>query len=208
MDIRSLLRPAALGVLALALVACGGGGAPAQADVDDTATTPVASAVADAPVADAPVADPNDPEGVGAIIYEEEVPVPGTTLGACDIITADDVKTAFGVDVPIAPGVFEASPTVLSPGHTDCEYEGDFGRVLVSLTPEDGANLYDAAYGAYDGLEVIPGLGDGAFWAAKNDRGFVWQDRVAAMISVYASGAEVDEVEIVTSLGGALLAKL
>lgn len=203
MDFRSLIRPVALGVLTLALVACSGPGTPSEGDVDDPPVTPVASTVAEAPTT-----DPNDPEGVGAVIYEEEVPVPGTTLGACDIITADDVKVAFALDIPVAAGVFEASPTTLSPGHSECEYEGDFGRVLVSLTPEDGANLYDAAYGAYDGLEVIPGLGDGAFWSADTNRGFVWQDRVAAMISVYAYGSELEDVEIVTSLGEALLAKL
>ena len=202
MTVSSLARRAAFGLLAFSLVACGGGAATPDEDLDVPA--PAAASAAEAPSA----ADPNDPDAVGAIIYQEEAPVPGTTLGACEVITADDVKTAFGLAGPVGAGIFEASPTILSPGHTDCAYEGDFGRVLVSLTPEDGANLYDAAYGAYDGLQVIPGIGDGAFWAADTNRGFVWQDRVAAMISVYAYGGDVEELDVVSSLGQALIAKL
>jgi hypothetical protein len=204
MDTPTLIRRAALGLLAFSLVACGGS-SPSDAAGDAAVDAPAGMATSAA--AD-PAADPNDPAGVGAIVHEEEVPVPGTTLGACEIITTADIKAAFGFSGTVADGVFEASPTVLSPGHTECAYEGDFGRVLVSLTPEDGANLYDAAYGAYDGLEVIPGLGDGAFWAADTNRGFVWQDRVTAMISVYAADGDVEEIELVTSLGQALIAKL
>ena len=99
------------------------------------------------------------------------------------------------------------APTVLSPGRNECTYEGAFGRLLVEVTPEDGANLYDAAYGAYDGLEAITGLGDGAFWSDKNHRGFVWQGRVTAMFTIFASG-DLTGVELTRTLGEALVGKL
>jgi hypothetical protein len=134
------------------------------------------------------------------------VPVPGTDLNACEIVTPDDVKSAFLATAEVAPGEFEADPTTLSPNHSECTYQGDFGRVIVSLTPEDGANLYDAAYGAYDGLEPITGLGDGAFWSDENHRGFVWKDRVAVMFTIFSG--EPGGLEVTKSLGAAMLAKL
>jgi hypothetical protein len=200
---RILARGTALGLLAIALVACGGGSSSDAEPIVDTETVTAASTAPDGAVV-----DPNEPADAGAIIYEEEVPVPGTTLGACDILTADDIRVAFGLDAPIPAGTFEASPTVLSPGHSDCSYEGDYGRVLVSLTPEDGANLYDAAYGAYDGLEPITGLGDGAFWSADTNRGFIWQDRVAVMLSVYPVERDAAGADLIKALGTAVIEKL
>ena len=203
MDIRSLSRGAALGLLAISLVACGGGAASQASDDDVDAQASAATTAADAPAA-----DPNEPADVGAIIYDEAVPVPGTTLGACDIVTAADIKAAFGLDVTVPAGSFEADPTTLSPGHSECRYEGDYGRVIVDLTPEDGANLYDAAYGAYDGLEFIDGVGDGAFWAPKTNRGFVWQDKVTVMLSVYPAQMGTADADLIKTLGEAVIGKL
>jgi hypothetical protein len=197
-----ILRLTASGLLVLVVAACGGGSAGTDDESDGAIAQPVASTAAET------AADPNDPEAVGAIVYEEEVPVPGTTLDACEIVTADDVKAAFMVDGTVAAGTFEADPSVLSPGHSECTYQGDFGRLIVALTPEDGANLYDAAYGAYDGLEVITGLGDGAFWSAENRRGFVWQDRVTAMFTIQPSDGEMTGLELTETLGQMMLGKL
>ncbi len=202
MDPKTLRRLIAGGFLAVSIAACGGG--TAATDDDDTIVdpAPAASAASDAAV------DPNDPAAVGAVIYEEAEPVPGTTLGACEIVTADDIKAAFGLDVAVGAGAFEADPTTLSPGHSECRYEGDYGRVIVALTPEDGANLYDAAYGAYDGLEVIEGVGDGAFWAPKTNRGFVWQDKVTVMLSVYPVQMDLADAALIKALGEAVIGKL
>lgn len=196
---RTILRLTATGFLVLALAACGGAAAPAY-DLDQASAAADAAAAADA--------DPNEPADAGAVVYEEEAPVPGTDLTACEIITPEDVKTAFAFGAEVPAGEFQADPTVLSPGHTSCTYQGDFGRLSVSLTPEDGANLYDAAYGAYDGLEVIPGLGDGAFWSADTKRAFVWQDTVAVMVQIGISGDAVTGLEVATALSEAVIAKL
>lgn len=196
---RILARSAALGLLTISLIACGGG---ANSDADAALA---ADTIATAPAA---VADPNEPADAGAIIYEEAVPVPGTTLDACQIVTADDIRAALGLEAPVAAGSLDVDPTTLSPGHSECAYEGEYGRVKVSLTPEDGANLYDAAYGAYDGLEVIPGLGDGAFWSADTNRGFIWQDRVAVMLTVYPVERDAADADLIKALGTAVIGKL
>jgi hypothetical protein len=187
-------RSVLAGLLVLVVAACS---SAAPADELDQATT--------APAPSTAVVDTAD---VGAVIYDEADPEPGTTLNACEIIDADDVQAAFGLEEAVADGTFEADPTVLSPNHSECRYEGDFGRLIVSLTPEDGANLYDAAYGAYDDLVVIPGVGDGAFWSAGTKRAFIWQDRVTAMIQIGIAGGEVTGLEVVAALGEAMIAKL
>lgn len=196
---RTILRLTATGFLVLAVAACGGGSAAAEDVEPETAATEVAEAAE---------ADPNEPADAGAVIYEEEVPVPGTDLTACEIITPADVQAAFAFDGEVAAGALEADPTVLSPGHTECTYEGDFGRLSVSLTPEDGANLYDAAYGAYDGLEVLPGIGDGAFWSADTKRAFVWQDKVTVMVQIGIASDAVTGLQVATALSEAVIAKL
>lgn len=201
MDTSTLLLRAATGLLVLGVAACGGGNA-ADADAPEATTAVVVADDAAATV------DPNDPADVGAAIYEDENPEPGTTLNACEVVTAADVQAAVKAEAPVAAGMFEADPTVLSPNHSECTYEGEYGRLIVALTPEDGANLYDAAYGAYDGLTVIPGLGDGAFWSDKNHRGFVWQDKVAVMFTIFPNGGEFDPMDMTKTLGAAMLAKL
>ena len=202
MTTSTLARRAALGLLAFSLVACGGGAA-SQADDEIDAAAPAATSAAEAPAA-----DPNDPAGVGAIIYEEEVPVPGTTLSACEIVTGADIRTALGLDADVSAGTLEMDPTVLSPGHSECRYEGEYGRVIVDLTPEDGANLYDAAYGAYDGLAVVDGVGDGAFFSEKTDRAFVWQDRVTVVLTLKINDDGLTGTELTEILGQAIIAKL
>jgi hypothetical protein len=190
----ALRRSALAGLLVLAVAACGGGAATADETVEITSAPEATSAIVD-------TAD------VGAIVYEEADPEPGTTLNACQIIDAEDVQAAFGLEEAVADGTFEADPTVLSPNHSECRYEGDFGRLIISLTPEDGANLYDAAHGAYDDLQEL-GLGDGSFYSDDTNRAFVWQERVAAMLSIHPVGSSLDSVAIAESLAEAMLAKL
>jgi hypothetical protein len=186
-------RSVLAGLLVLVVAACS---SAAPADELDQATT--------APAPSTAVVDTAD---VGAVIYDEADPEPGTTLNACEIIDADDVQAAFGLEEAVADGTFEADPTVLSPNHSECRYEGDFGRLIVSLTPEDGANLYDAAHGAYDDLQEL-GLGDGSFYSDDTNRAFVWQERVTAMLSIHPVGSSLDGLTIAESLAEAMLAKL
>lgn len=141
---------------------------------------------------------------------EDPAPTPGTALNACEIVTAEDIAAATGIDAAtIGSGELTESPTVLSPGHTECDYTGEWGGVIVSLTPEDGANLYDAARGSYDDASDREVTGaDGAFWSEDNGRGFFWKGAVAVMLQVGFLADGGDRDAIVTALGQAAIDKV
>lgn len=132
--------------------------------------------------------------------------VPGTTLNACEIVTPDDIKIATGFGGSVAAGTLKATPTVLSPGQTECRYEGEYGGIIVELTPEDGENLYDAAAGAYKDMAVLPGIGDGAFNSDDNNRAFVWKGNVTVMLTMFVG--DLEQSHVATELGKAIVGKL
>ena len=177
--------------LVVFLAACGGSATP----------TPGAS---EAPAADTPIE--SLPADVPA---EPEAPVAGTDLDACEIVTAADVAAAAGVaaaDVPA--GSFEETPTSLSPGQSECTYEWEGGRVIVQLTPEDGANLYDAARGSYaDATDIANHGGDGAFFSEENNRTFFWKGAVAVMLTHFLNDPEQVR-PFAEALGKAAIAKV
>jgi hypothetical protein len=183
---RKPLLPLAFVALAVAASACASSAAP--------------------PMSDAPNATVAQSEPA----TEPSAPVAGTDLDACEIVTAEDIATAVGIGAAeVGEGELEVSPTTLSPGHTECDYRGEYGGVIVSLTPEDGANLYDAARGSYDDASDREVAGaDGAFWSENDGRGFFWKGAVTVMLQVgsFANGADRDEV--VTALGQAALDKV
>lgn len=184
----SLRLPLAAGLIAL-VAACGG--AATAGSGDDTSqvaeTTDVIEATLEATA-------------------EDTAPMPGTDLNACEIVTAADIEAVTDTD-GIGDGEFEFNPTVRSPGHSECTYEGDFGRLIVSLTPEDGENLYDAAAGAYKDAVVMDGVGDGAFYSADNNRAFAWKGSVTLMFTIFVSG-DLDAAEVSRDLGRAALARV
>jgi hypothetical protein len=184
MSPRQLVRVIMLATLAAVNAACGG----------NAEATPAASTAASA----APALETTSPEA--------GEPTPGTALNACEIVTADDIKAATKV-ASVTAGTLKATPTSLSPGGTECRYEGDFGGIIVALTPEDGANLYDAARGAYKDAVDITGLGDGAFTSDQNDRAFIWKGAVTVMLTTFLSG-ELDKVVVSKDLGERIISKL
>jgi len=137
--------------------------------------------------------------------FAEADATPGTALDACQILTADDIAAATAID-GIAAGALEAAPTVLDEARTVCTYEGEYGRIIVDLTPTDGANLYDAAIGAYDGAHLYEGIGDGAFWSDKNNRAFFWKGSVNVMLTVFLN--DLDPVDAAEELGTLALGKV
>jgi hypothetical protein len=158
----------------VALVAACGGGASAQGPDSGSDAKPATADATPRPT-DVPMA--------------EENAAPGTKLNACEIVTADEIASATGA-ADVADGKLEAAPTVLDEARTACTYEGEFGRIIVDLTPTDGANLYDAAIGAYDGAELYDGIGDGAFWSDKNNRAFFWKGSVNVMLTIFLNDAD------------------
>jgi hypothetical protein len=137
---------------------------------------------------------------------EADTTEPGTTLNACEILTSADLASATKTK-DVSEGEFKATPTSLSPGKSECTYEGDFGRIIVGLTPEDGANLYDAAVGAYHDAALIAGLGDGAFYSDDNNRAFIWKGKVRLMLTIFLN-SDLDATAVSTSLGQLALAKV
>jgi hypothetical protein len=181
-----------LPVAALLVIAACGGSTPTSSPELSGAASPAPSSGVDG---GRPTVEPGAPE-------------PGTTKNACELIAPSDVAAATGVDAAgISPGELKVSPTVLSPGHTECSYQGGFGRIIVALTPEDGANLYDAARGAYRDAVEIPGLGDGAFYSIDNDRSFVWQGPVTTMFTAFLNG-DLELESVTRELGTRMLANL
>ena len=175
--------------LVLTLAACGGAGA-AEPDPSTTPAAEPTAAATDAPATDAPVDAPAPP---------------GPALDACAIVTAADVQAATGAS-DVEPGELKATPTSLSPGRTRCTYQGDWGRLIVELTPEDGVNLYDAARGSYKDASDITGIGDGAFNSNGENRAFVVKGPVAVMLTIFVGGKE--QLDVATSLATAVVAKL
>jgi hypothetical protein len=184
---RTLRLAAGAMLAALVLVACG----------TSAADEPTTSDGADRSAAAAPS---SAPESMAA---EPAAPEAGTDLTACEIVTAGEVEAAVGLDSgTVAEGELTESPTALSPGHTECDYEGDWGRIVVSLTPEDGANLFDAARGSYaDASDRDIAGADGAFWSEDQGRGFFWKGAVTAMFQVSFLADGGDHEQIILTLG-------
>ncbi|NJD28213.1 MAG: hypothetical protein FIA92_07935 [Chloroflexi bacterium] len=180
---------ATLLVVSLAVAACGGGASPTQAP-DGGSTPPPTTPAPTAAATDAP--DPADP-------------TPGTALNACEIITPADIEAIMKTE-GVEDGELKANPTSLSPGRTECTYGGDWGRVIVQLTPEDGANLYDAARGSYGDASDITGPWDGAFNSNQNKRAFVWKGAVTAMFTMFPVG--MAQYDFADALANAAVAKL
>ena len=161
---------AAILAAAFVLAACGGGG-----------TSPEPSQPASQLASTAPSTAPEESVAASAEA------TPGTTLTACEIVTPEDVTAVLadlsGETVTIPEGESRETPTVLDPFGTECRYAGEWGGVIVSLTPADGANLYDAARGSYaDAQDVETPGADSAFWSEDNGRAFFWKGSVNVML--------------------------
>ncbi len=184
------VRPA-LATLAMPalLAACMSGQAVAP-----SAATPSAAAGSDLPAEPSPAA--------GAAIGAQQ---PGTTLNACEIVTVADIEAATRA-TGVKAGEFEATPNALSPGQSDCTYTGDFGKIVVELTPEDGVNEYDAARGAYKDAADITGPWDGAFNSKENNRAFVRKGNVLVMVTMFLNDQE--QLPVATELAKRVVAKL
>jgi hypothetical protein len=184
----------ALVLLALLVSACGSSGP---------------SIVASEPAAAESDALPTASDGAEATA-DDGVPEPGTDLSACEIVAPADVEAALDLEPgAVADGELTESPTTLSPGHSECRYGGDWGGLVVSLTPEDGANLYDAARGAYEDASDREVTGaDGAFYSADATRGFAWKGNVAVMLQITHLAAEADWDAVTTALMQASMDKV
>lgn len=182
----------ALVTLAIVASACTATASGESAEPEGTAPqAPGSSAAATLPPASAE--EPGKPEA-------------GTDLDACEIVTPEDIAAALGLDGTVDEGELTEDPTSLSPGHTTCRYTGDWGGLIVSLTPEDGANLFDAARGSYaDASDREVAGTDGAFWSEDQHRGFFWKGAVGLMLQISHLTAGGDFGEATVAIGQAAM---
>ncbi|HET6380644.1 MAG TPA: hypothetical protein VFH63_06360, partial [candidate division Zixibacteria bacterium] len=153
-------------------------------------------------------------EATATAAPSEAEPAPGTALNACELVSADDVAAMLlalsGEEVTVAAGELTEEPTVLDPNKTDCRYADEWGGLVVSLTPTDGANLYDAARGSYTDAKDLEIAGaDSAFWSADTNRGFFWKGSVTVMLQLtHTAAGGIDWEEATAMLGQAAIDKL
>jgi hypothetical protein len=182
-----LAATAALLAVALLAVACGGAASEAPDDASQPAASVDAGASAETPSEEA----------------SEAVEAPGTTLTACEVITADDVTAATGIAAQ--PGVGEAKPNVLAPNYNECVYQGDYGRIVVQLNPDNGDDVFDAAKGVADDAKDIGGIGDGVFWTEQNRSLYAVKGKVNVLLRMGVGG---DEEAVATELARRAIARL
>jgi hypothetical protein len=118
--------------------------------------------------------EPNDPEESTEPGPADPGSTPGTALSACELTSPEDIEAALELDPgTVDEGELQQKPTILDPAENECRYDGDWGGLIVSSTPTDGVNTYDAVASAFgeDG-EAIDGIGEGALWFEDNNRGY------------------------------------
>lgn len=137
-------------------------------------------------------------------------PTPGTTLTACELVTAADIETALSLDAgTVSEGTLEEQGTVLDPATNECRYTDEtWGGLVVHVTPTDGVNTFDAVRDAFGENAETLEIGDGALWFEDNDRGYFLKGSVMAFLqfTFVVDGTPLREPTI--ALGEALVARI
>lgn len=151
---RSIRRsaPAVLLLLLPVLGACGDDGDDGDGDTD----SPETSATATVTLTDATSAATSEP-------------APAGLPAACDVLTAEDVAAAYGVDFgPAEPGGGVANEGDLSWESDNCDWEAeDLVEVQLALAgPEDYTPAFTCQEPTDIGstVEPVAGIGDQAWW--------------------------------------------
>ena len=139
-------------------------------------------------------------------------PTPGTALSACDIVAPADIEAAVELDAgTVGEGELKEAGTVLDPAATECRYQGDWGGLVVSLTPADGVNVFDALVSSFGDQADALEIGDGALWFGDDDRGYFLQGPVMVRLQfthLTERPASGTFREATIAIGTAALAKL
>jgi len=191
-------------VLTLVIAACGGGGAattaPGQATTAPGQATPAPTQVA---------ASTNDDFEPGPA---EPDATPGTSLTGCELVAPEDIEAALDLDAgTVDDGEFEETADILDPHSNQCRYTGDWGGLIVRVTPTDGVNTYDAVADVFgEDAEAIDGIGDGALWFEDNNRGYFISGSVMVLLQLtHISEGDFDSFrEPTVALGEAAIAKI
>jgi hypothetical protein len=194
------LLAAPLIVLALLVAACSS--APAAVQTPGRSAPPVQQ----------PTEAPEETEDSDPGPAEPDA-TPGTALTACELVTPADIEAAIGLEAgTVSPGELKAKGTVLDAFANECRYDDDeWGGLVVSVTPTDGINTYDAVHDVFgDDAEKLDGIGDGALWFPENDRGYFLKGSVLVMLQyTYLTAGDFDTFRDPTvSVGTAAVSKI
>lgn len=156
-------------VLTIALAAC--------------SSAPAAGSPTPSQPSSQPSGQPTQAQSTDQPTTEPGEPTPGTALSACELVTSADIEAAVELDAGTVPaGVLEQQPTVLDPTTNECRYDGDWGGLVVRVTPANGKNTFDAVNKTFgDDAEAIQ-MGDGALWFEENDRGYFLKGAVMVLL--------------------------
>jgi hypothetical protein len=189
-------------ILAVVVAACGGSAAP-------PAQTPGRSAP---PTVQQPTqASPGDFDDVDYGPAEDDA-TPGTALTACELVTPGDIEAALSLEAgTVSEGTHKAKGTTLDAYVNECRYDSDeWGGLIVTVTPTDGLNTYDAVHDVFgDDAEALD-VGDGGLWFPENDRGYFIKGSVLTMLQfTYLTEGEFDTFRDPTvALGEAAVSKI
>jgi hypothetical protein len=161
------------------------------------------------PPAGQPTTAPTEPSGPD----QTEAPdtTPGTALSACELVAPQDIEAALSFEAgTVDAGELQENPSVLDPAANDCRYQGDWGGLVVAVTPTDGVNVFDAVDDSFgDDAEALD-IGDGALWFENNDRGYFLKGSVMVRLQfTHLTGGGLTSFRDPTiALGGATVAKI
>lgn len=136
------------------IAACGGGGGGAAAPAGESAAAEPSAAAgggvdtANTPSPEAPAAAPSEAPAAGG---------GGTALGVCELVTEDELRGIFGVEVSLT--LFAGPPDTCDIQSADGAPLG--ATVLTAMSGLSASAVFDA-YAASPGAQDIPGIGDKA----------------------------------------------
>jgi len=135
---------------------------------------------------------------------------PGTDLTACELVAADDVAAALGLDAGgVAEGDLHQLESDVDPNVTECRWVAqDWGGLSVIVAPGDGANEFaDAKAALADRAESLD-IGDGALWVDDIERGYFLKDTVLVTVQFIFLTDRSPLRDPTISLGTAAVAKV
>jgi hypothetical protein len=186
-SIRASARATSLIAVALLVAACGPTGSQTRAPATGSTAT----------------------QAPGSTKAAEGEPTPGTALTSCELVAPADIEAALKLAAgTVAAGTLEQQPTSLDPAANECTYRGDWGGLIVHVTPTDGPNVFDALVKAYGDTSEAVDVADGGLWFEANDRGYFLKGVVMVRLQFQfiADGTKFRDPSI--AIGTAALAKV
>ena len=134
---------------------------------------------------------------------------PGTDLTACELVTADDIAAALGLDAAsVADGDLHQLDSDEDPNVTECRWVEDWGGLAVIVEPGNGANQFaDTRQAVADRAESLD-IGDAALWVDDIERGYFLKGTVLVTVMFTRLADRSPFREPTISLGTAAVAKV